>query len=97
MPTTRVKICGLTNLPDAEASAGLGAWALGMIFYAGSPRQCSLEQARAHTVDTSAATLPLALARSEQDGRLKDGDRVLLGAFGAGFTWGATVIDWGIA
>ncbi len=47
--------------------------------------------------NTSAATLPLALARSEQDGRLKDGDRVLLGAFGAGFTWGATVIDWGIA
>ncbi len=47
--------------------------------------------------NTSAATLPLALARSEQDGRLKDGDRVLLGAFGGGFTWGATVIDWGIA
>jgi 3-oxoacyl-[acyl-carrier-protein] synthase III len=46
--------------------------------------------------NTSAATLPLALARSEQDGRLKDGDRVLLGAFGAGFTWGATVIDWGV-
>ena len=41
----RVKICGLTNLPDAEAAAGLGAWALGMIFYAGSPRQCSLEHA----------------------------------------------------
>jgi phosphoribosylanthranilate isomerase len=41
----RVKICGLTNLPDAEAAAGMGAWALGMIFYAGSPRQCSLEQA----------------------------------------------------
>ncbi len=46
--------------------------------------------------NTSAATLPLALARSERDGRLKDGDRVLVGAFGAGFTWGATVIDWGI-
>ena len=47
--------------------------------------------------NTSAATLPLALAHCEQDGRLNDGDRVLLGAFGAGFTWGATVIDWGIA
>jgi len=46
----RVKICGLTNLPDAEAAAGMGAWALGMIFYAGSPRQCSLEQAGAITV-----------------------------------------------
>jgi 3-oxoacyl-[acyl-carrier-protein] synthase-3 len=46
--------------------------------------------------NTSAATLPLALAYSERDGRLKDGHRVLLGAFGAGFTWGATVVEWGM-
>ncbi len=45
--------------------------------------------------NTSAATLPLALAFSEDEGRLNPGDRVLLGAFGAGFTWGATVIEWG--
>ncbi|MFZ0042037.1 MAG: beta-ketoacyl-ACP synthase 3 [Solirubrobacteraceae bacterium] len=45
--------------------------------------------------NTSAATLPLALAFSEREGLLKPGDRVLLGAFGAGFTWGATVIEWG--
>ena len=45
--------------------------------------------------NTSAATLPLALAYSEREGRLHAGDRVLLGAFGAGFTWGATVVEWG--
>jgi 3-oxoacyl-[acyl-carrier-protein] synthase-3 len=45
--------------------------------------------------NTSAATLPLALAHSEAQGRLRDGDRVLLSAFGAGFTWGATVVEWG--
>jgi 3-oxoacyl-[acyl-carrier-protein] synthase-3 len=45
--------------------------------------------------NTSAATLPLALAYSEREGLLEVGDRVLLGAFGAGFTWGATVIEWG--
>jgi len=45
--------------------------------------------------NTSAATLPLALAFSEREGLLKPGGRVLLGAFGAGFTWGATVIEWG--
>jgi 3-oxoacyl-[acyl-carrier-protein] synthase-3 len=45
--------------------------------------------------NTSAATLPLALAFSERQGLLHSGDRVLLGAFGAGFTWGATVIEWG--
>ena len=47
--------------------------------------------------NTSAATLPLALAASERDGRLTPGARVLLGAFGAGFTWGATVLRWGRA
>jgi 3-oxoacyl-[acyl-carrier-protein] synthase-3 len=45
--------------------------------------------------NTSAATLPLSLWRAEQDGRLRPGDRILLGAFGAGFTWGATVVEWG--
>src|SRR5271165_4821460 len=43
---TRVKICGVTNLADAQLAVDMGAWALGMIFYEGSPRQCSLEQAR---------------------------------------------------
>ncbi len=42
---TRVKICGLTNLADAEAAAGMGAWALGMIFHHASPRSCSPAEA----------------------------------------------------
>jgi 3-oxoacyl-[acyl-carrier-protein] synthase-3 len=46
--------------------------------------------------NTSAATLPLALEHAERDGRLQTGQRVLLGAFGAGFTWGATVVEWGM-
>ena len=41
-----MKICGLTNLEDAEAAAGMGAWALGMIFAEGSPRRCAPEQAQ---------------------------------------------------
>ena len=45
--------------------------------------------------NTSAATLPLALAFSERRGLLRQGDRVLLAAFGAGFTWGAVVTEWG--
>jgi phosphoribosylanthranilate isomerase len=48
MPDTpRVKICGITNLPDAELAVELGAWTLGMIFYEGSPRQCSPAEAQA--------------------------------------------------
>jgi 3-oxoacyl-[acyl-carrier-protein] synthase-3 len=44
--------------------------------------------------NTSAATLPLALAHAEAGGRLAPGSRVLLAAFGAGFTWGGAVIEW---
>jgi phosphoribosylanthranilate isomerase len=42
----KVKICGITDLDDAVMAAELGAWAVGMIFYEGSPRRCSLEQAQ---------------------------------------------------
>jgi 3-oxoacyl-[acyl-carrier-protein] synthase III len=45
--------------------------------------------------NSSAATLPLGLAAAEREGRLRPGGRVLLSAFGAGFTWGAGVIEWG--
>ena len=45
--------------------------------------------------NASAATLPVALVAAERDGRLRPGARVLLSAFGAGFTWGGGVIEWG--
>ena len=44
--------------------------------------------------NTSSATLPIALAEAKELGRLEPGSTVLLAAFGAGFTWGAGVIEW---
>jgi 3-oxoacyl-[acyl-carrier-protein] synthase III len=44
--------------------------------------------------NTSAATLPIALADARERGLLEPGMQVLLAAFGAGFTWGAGVIEW---
>jgi phosphoribosylanthranilate isomerase len=38
--TTRIKHCGITTLEDAHLAAEAGAWALGMIFWEGSPRRC---------------------------------------------------------
>ncbi|MDE5967606.1 MAG: 3-oxoacyl-ACP synthase, partial [Muribaculaceae bacterium] len=47
-----------------------------------------------HYGNTSAASIPLCL--DEFKGTLKKGDRLLLTAFGAGFTWGAMYLVWAI-
>ena len=44
--------------------------------------------------NTSAASIPLALAVAVADGRIKRGDLILLEAMGGGFTWGATLLRW---
>jgi len=44
--------------------------------------------------NTSAASVPLTLSLSREDGRLRPGMKVLLGAIGAGFTWGTGVMEW---
>ena len=46
------------------------------------------------TGNTSAASIPLALAQAEAQGRLKPGTRVLAGGFGSGFSYGAMIIEW---
>jgi phosphoribosylanthranilate isomerase len=51
---TRVKICGTTNLGDAHLAADLGAWAIGLIFVPGTPRQVD---------DDTAAEIAAALRR----------------------------------
>ncbi|MEO3387623.1 beta-ketoacyl-ACP synthase III [Mesorhizobium sp. CAU 1741] len=44
--------------------------------------------------NTSAASVPLALGAAVADGRIKQGDLVLLEAMGGGFTWGAVLLRW---
>ena len=48
----------------------------------------------AHHANTSAASVPLALAAAVGDGRIKPGNLVLLEAMGGGFTWGSALIRW---
>ncbi|PWW03438.1 3-oxoacyl-[acyl-carrier-protein] synthase-3 [Hoeflea marina] len=47
-----------------------------------------------HHGNTSAASIPLALAEAASDGRIKQGDLVLLEAMGGGFTWGSVLLRW---
>ena len=44
--------------------------------------------------NTSAASVPLALDTAVREGRIKEGETVMLEAFGGGFTWGAALLKW---
>ncbi|SVD26075.1 uncharacterized protein METZ01_LOCUS378929, partial [marine metagenome] len=46
--------------------------------------------------NTTAATIPICISEAAENNLLKLGDNVILSTFGAGFTWGATYIKWGI-
>lgn len=66
---------------------------------AGVADRLGLPPARTHVTieqhgNTSAASVPLALADARDRGRLAAGDLVLVTAFGAGLTWGATLLTW---
>jgi 3-oxoacyl-[acyl-carrier-protein] synthase-3 len=45
--------------------------------------------------NTSAASIPLALAEAAEQGRISDGDLILLSGFGAGMTWASALLRWG--
>jgi 3-oxoacyl-[acyl-carrier-protein] synthase-3 len=47
-----------------------------------------------HHGNTSAASIPLALAEAVEDGRVARGDLILLEAMGGGFTWGSAILRW---
>jgi 3-oxoacyl-[acyl-carrier-protein] synthase-3 len=46
--------------------------------------------------NTTAATIPLCLVEYYRDGKLKKGDKIILSAFGAGYTWGSSYLVWAI-
>jgi 3-oxoacyl-[acyl-carrier-protein] synthase III len=46
--------------------------------------------------NTTAATIPLCLTEYYREGKIKKGDKLVLAAFGAGYTWGSTYLVWSI-
>jgi len=47
-----------------------------------------------HHANTSAASIPLALDEAVKDGRIKEGDLLLMEAMGGGLTWGSGLVRW---
>jgi 3-oxoacyl-[acyl-carrier-protein] synthase-3 len=65
----------------------------------GTARKLGIDPAKVVTTvaqhgNTSAASVPLALATAVADGRIKRGQLVLMEAMGGGFTWGASLVRW---
>jgi 3-oxoacyl-[acyl-carrier-protein] synthase-3 len=44
--------------------------------------------------NTTAASIPIALSEAWEEGKIKEGDTVVLAAFGSGFTWGSVIMKW---
>ncbi len=44
--------------------------------------------------NTTAASIPIALTEAWEDGKIKEGDTIVLAAFGSGFTWASSIIKW---
>ncbi len=95
---------------DAVAAAGLTLADIDLFVYHQANgrivkavgERLELDEARVvdcieRTGNMSAASVPYALATAYAEGRVPDGARVLLSAFGGGFTWGGAVIEWGRA
>ena len=46
--------------------------------------------------NTSSASIPILLHEMNRNGKLKKGQKLVLAGFGAGLSWGASVLEWGI-
>ena len=44
--------------------------------------------------NTTAASIPIALTEAWEEGKIEKGNKVVLAAFGSGFTWGSIMIQW---
>jgi 3-oxoacyl-[acyl-carrier-protein] synthase-3 len=44
--------------------------------------------------NTTAASIPIALTEAWEAGKVKEGDKLVLAAFGSGYTWGSVMINW---
>ena len=44
--------------------------------------------------NTTAASIPIALTEAWEEGKVTEGSKIVLAAFGSGFTWGSVMIQW---
>lgn len=72
MAEIRTKICGLTRPEDVDACAAAGAAYVGLVFFGKSPRNVSLDQARAIALDVPAGIAKVALIVNADDALLEN-------------------------
>ena len=79
----------------ARAVYELAMWYDMMPAYTSSTASSSLRPLAMYCfTNTSAASIPIAIDEARKEGRIKEGDTVLLAAFGGGLTWASAIIRW---
>lgn len=68
----RIKVCGMTRRDDVLAAAGLGVDAVGLVFYPKSPRNVSIQQARALTAELPPFVTVTALFLDPEAGKVRE-------------------------
>jgi len=72
LPRTRVKICGLTRAEDARDAVRFGVDAVGLVFFAGSPRHVTIDLARHVVAEVPAFVTVVALFVDEAADRIRE-------------------------
>ncbi|MCA9638748.1 MAG: beta-ketoacyl-ACP synthase 3, partial [Myxococcales bacterium] len=92
---------------QAVADAGIGVDAIDLLIphqanariIEATRERVGIDRDRVYSIvdrygNMSAATVPIAVDHARREGRIHDGDRVLMTAFGTGFTWAAGIVRW---
>ncbi len=101
MPEVSQEVCEQNNLPTEDIDLFIAHQANKRIIDASANKLDLRDDQVMVNIDkygnTTAATIPLGIVDAYDEGKINKGDTMLISSFGGGYTWGATLIKWGLS